>query len=295
MHLEEKIVKIGFIGTGLMGTPMARRLAQHGFNVIAYNRTQSKLIALQKDGIDIASSPVEVLEQADCIILMVTNANAIADLILSRDMQPRLANRGVIQMSTIAPHQSQDIGRTVIALGGDYLEAPVLGSIPQATDGRLIVMVGSTRECFETYRPVLECFGPDPMWMGDIGSAATAKLAMNQLIGSLTAAFALSLGMIQRTGIDVEQFMTIVRQSALYAPTFDKKLQRMCDRNFDNPNFPTKHLLKDMALFTETAEAMGLDSRLSDSVRQIAQWTSEQGFADADYSALYETINPPAS
>ena len=288
-------MKIGFIGTGLMGTPMARRLAQHGFSVIAYNRTQSKLPPLEREGIEVASHPIEVVRQVDCIILMVTNADAIADLILSSDVQPLLANRGVIQMSTIAPHQSQEIGRTVIALGGDYLEAPVLGSIPQAADGSLIVMVGSTPECFEKYRSVLGCFGPDPMWMGDIGTAATAKLAMNQLIGSLTAAFALSLGMIQRTGIDVEQFMTIVRQSALYAPTFDKKLQRMCDRNFDNPNFPTKHLLKDMSLFTETAEAIGLDARLSDSVRQIAQWTSEQGFADADYSALYETINPPVS
>ncbi|MEB3213304.1 MAG: NAD(P)-dependent oxidoreductase [Leptolyngbyaceae bacterium] len=285
-------MNIGLIGTGLMGLPMALRLTDCGFSVKAYNRTPSKTEPLQRAGIPVYETVAELLAEVDCAVVMVTNAEAIADLLLAHEVKPQLSGKGIIQMSTIAPEQSRAIGEQISAAGGEYLEAPVLGSIPQAKDGTLIVMVGATPEQFETYQPVLQCFGSEPLHMGAIGTASATKLAMNQLIGSLTTAFALSLGMVQQAGIDVEQFMTIVRQSALYAPTFDKKLQRMCDRNFENPNFPTKHLLKDMALFAETAQHLGLDARLADSVCQIAQHALEQGFADADYSSLYAAVNP---
>lgn len=286
------MLSIGFIGTGLMGVPMALRLIAEGFEVTAYNRTRSKLEPLERAGAQAADSVTDLVRQSDCMILMVTNAEAIAQLILTDEVKPLLANRLVIQMSTIAPDQSQGIGETVIQAGGEYLEAPVLGSIPQAKDGSLIVMVGGRPEVFEKASPVLKCFGPEPMLMGDVGTAAATKLAMNQLIGSLTTAFSLSLGLVQRAGIDVNQFMDIVRQSALYAPTFDKKLQRMCDRDFSNPNFPAKHLLKDMNLFADAATSAGLDPSLVKSVSQIAQKAVDQGWADADYSALYAAVNP---
>ena len=89
--------------------------------------------------------------------------------------------------------------------------------------------------------------------------------------------------------------MTIVRQSALYAPTFDKKLQRMCDRNFDNPNFPTKHLLKDMNLFADEASAVGINTALVTAVSQIVDQAVQQGLADADYSALFAAVYPDSA
>ncbi|MEL6224038.1 MAG: NAD(P)-dependent oxidoreductase [Cyanobacteria bacterium J06627_8] len=285
-------MNIGLIGTGLMGTPMAIRLLQGGFSVSAYNRTPAKVESIQHVGISVCGTVADLLTTVDCVVLMVTDAEAIASLLLTPAIKPLLSGRGVIQMSTIAPHQSQEIAREIEAVGGEYLEAPVLGSIPQAKEGTLIVMVGSTPELFEKYQRVLMCFGPNPVHTGGVGTASATKLAMNQLIGSLTTAFSLSLGLIQRSGISIEQFMEIVRQSALYAPTFDKKLQRMCDRNFENPNFPTKHLLKDMLLFAETARILGLDTQLPDSVCRVAQQAVDQGFADADYSALYAAVAP---
>jgi 3-hydroxyisobutyrate dehydrogenase len=116
------------------------------------------------------------------------------------------------------------------------------------------------------------------------------------LIGSLTAAFAQSLGLIQAEGIDVETFMAVLRQSALYAPTFDKKLKRMEGRHFADPNFPTKHLLKDMGLFVDTASGGWLRGS---PCRQCAPHGGSQavdaGFADDDYSSLYNILNPPDS
>ena len=102
----------------------------------------------------------------------------------------------------------------------------------------------------------------------------------------------MSLGLVQREGLDLDKFMAIVRESALYAPTFDKKLQRMCDRNFSNPNFPTKHLLKDMNLFMQAAQTQGIDATVAAGVSEVAKKAIAQGLADEDYSAIYSAINP---
>ena len=117
------------------------------------------------------------------------------------------------------------------------------------------------------------------------------KLALNQLIAGLTSTFALSLSFVQQQGVDVEQFMNVVRQSALYAPTFDKKLDRMCDRNFENPNFPTKHLLKDTNLFLNQAAELGLNTKSLEGIKQIIEQAIAIGLAEKDYSAIYSAID----
>ena len=286
------MVKVGFIGTGLMGQPMAQRLLDAGVSVVAYNRTPAKLEPLRKSGAEIVHSPEEAIASSDCVILMLTNAAAIREVLLSEASRQQLSGRTVIQMSTIAPTESREIGDAIAAVGGEYLEAPVLGSIPQAESGELQVMVGATQEQFQKWFELLKHFGSEPLLIGPVGSAAALKLALNQLIASLTTAFALSLGFVQQQGVDVEQFMQILRQSALYAPTFDKKLQRMLDGNYENPNFPTKHLLKDTNLFLTEAQSVQLNVSSLEGVRQILEMTQQLGLADADYSALFAAINP---
>ncbi len=288
----EKNVEIGMIGTGLMGHPMALRLQDCGHNVTAYNRTAAKLQPLQEHGMAIATTPAEVLKNCDCVILMLSDAGAIADTLLTPTTQAALSNCTIIQMGTIAPDESRSLAAQVQQADGTYLEAPVLGSIPQVKAGSLIVMVGSTAEQFQHWQPILQCLGEQVMHIGPVGSGAAIKLAMNQLIGSLTTAFSLSLALVQREQIEVDTFMQIVRNSALYAPTFDKKLERMVNRNFANPNFPTKHLLKDMKLFSQAAETAGLSPVLSESVASVVEQAIAQGLADQDYSALYEAVNP---
>lgn len=284
---------VGFIGTGLMGLPMAERLLAAGLSVIAYNRTSTKLEPLRQAGAAIAQSPIEVLQQADCVLLMLTDATAIQTVLLSPEARSALAGRTIIQMGTIAPAESCAIAAEVEAAGGNYLEAPVLGSIPEAKAGNLIVMVGSSPELFQRWLSLLQHLGPEPQLIGAVGSAAALKLALNQLIGSLTTAFALSLGFVMRQGVDVEAFMNILRDSTLYAPTFDKKLPRMVERNYANPNFPTKHLLKDMNLFLGAAESVGLNVSSLEGVRTILEIAQKMNLAEADYSALFSAVNPP--
>ncbi|MDY7021671.1 MAG: NAD(P)-dependent oxidoreductase [Cyanobacteriota bacterium] len=284
-------MKIGLIGTGLMGQPMALRLVEANFEVIAYNRTASKLESLKRSGVQVADSPQSLIAASRCIILMLADGLAIETVLLSLESQHKLLGKTVIQMGTIAPQESRSIAEQVTKLGGEYLEAPVLGSIPQVKAGTLQVMVGATEAQFEQWKQLLATFG-EPMLIGSVGAAAATKLALNQLIAALTSAFGLSLNFVQHQGADVEKFMQILRESALYAPTFDKKLQRMQEGNYANPNFPTKHLLKDTNLFLKEATTLGLNASSLEGVKSLIEVALELGKADDDYSALFEGIKP---
>lgn len=288
-------MKYGLIGTGLMGFPMATQLLKAGLPLSVFNRTREKAQPLADLGAAIASTPGEVLVAADCVLLMLTDTAAIRATILSDEARPHLANRTIIQMGTIAPSESRSLVEDIQVAGGEYIEAPVLGSIPQVKEGSLIVMVGATEQQFADWRSLLQVFGPEPTLVGPVGTAMALKLAMNQLIATLTNAFALSLGFVQRQGVEIDTFMEVVRESALYAPTFDKKLARMCDRNFDNPNFPSKHLAKDIGLFLREADDCGLMTDSLAGVQSVVARTISLGLTDADYSALYAAVNPESS
>lgn len=292
-------MKVGVVGTGLMGAPMALRLLSAGHQVWVYNRTQARLKPLELAGAISCLTVEALVAQVDVLILMVTNGAAIRTLLLPDRAAPSavegvatLANRTVIQMGTIAPLESRALQQEFSQRGANYLEAPVLGSIPEAKNGKLIVMVGAEPDSYRQWSPLLHCFGDRVYHAGPVGAGAALKLAMNQLIGSLTAAFAQSLGLMQQEGIDTDLFMDVLRQSAVYAPTFDKKLKRMKTRNFADPNFPAKHLLKDMTLFVEAARAAGLEPLPAESVQKIVERVVRSGLADDDYSALFNIISP---
>lgn len=276
-----------------MGLPMAQRLVGSGEDVIAYNRTREKLVPLSEQGVVIADTPAQVLDQSQVVILMLSNADAIREVLLSAETQPHLNGKTVIQMGTIGPDQSRTLHHDIQQVGGAYLEAPVLGSIPEAQNGTLLVMVGSSDDHYQQWQPLLQQFGEQPRHIGPVGTAAALKLALNQLIAALTSAFSLSLGFVQQHGVEVDVFMDILRQSALYAPTFDKKLQRMVDRNFANPNFPTKHLLKDTRLFLQEAAPTSLKTDSLTGIAALLEQACNMGLAETDYSAIFAAINPP--
>ena len=282
----------GLMGTGLMGLPLAERLLAVELPLTIYNRTPEKAAVLVDVGATLAAQPRDLLLSADCILLMLTDGAAMRELLFTEETLPLLKDRTLIQMGTIAPQESRDFQETIAAAGGTYLECPVLGSIPEAQSGQLLLMVGSTPEQFSTWTPLLSHFGPNPRYIGPVGTAMALKLALNQLIAGLTSSFALSLGFVQQQGVEVRQFMEILRESALYAPTFDKKLQRMLDRNFANPNFPVKHLVKDVGLFLQESQTLPLNAATLATIAEILQETIAAGLADSDYSALFETMVP---
>lgn len=283
-------MKVAFLGTGLMGLPMAQRLLAADIELIAYNRTPEKLEPLRAAGAQIVIKPREAIRSADCIVLMLSNAAAIYHVLLTDTSSHTLSGRSIIQMGTINPLESQEIRDTVVAAGGEYIEAPVLGSIPEAQTGKLIIMVGGEEEQYQRHLKLLQNFGKDPVYIGPVGSASNLTLALNQLIASLTTSFALSLAFIQLQGIDVDLFMQILRQSKLYAPTFDQNLRRMLDGNYTNANLPTKQLIKEIDLFISEAKSLGLNLSSIEGVRQILHATMKMSYPEDDYSSVFPAI-----
>lgn len=285
-------MKLSILGMGLMGRAIALRLHGLGHQVTVWNRSPTPLPTLVGEGLKRAASPAEAVSVSELSILVVSDARAIREVLFSPP-RPDLAGRIIVQMGTIAPQESRELSDLALAAGGAYLEAPVLGSLPEAEQGRLIVMAGGSEELFERCRPVLADLGADPRLIGPVGHGAALKLAMNQLIASLTAGFSLSLGLVRASAIDVAQFMDLLRGSALYAPTFDKKLPRMLEDDYGRPNFPLQHLRKDVRLFRAAAAETGQDQRLLEALEGLLASGCDAGLAGLDYSAVFRVINPP--
>nr|WP_093189374.1 NAD(P)-dependent oxidoreductase [Thiocapsa sp. KS1] len=284
-------MKTAVLGLGLMGSEIALRLKRQGREVICWNRGEVNRDAAARRGLDLVQTPAEAVADSELVLLVLSDAAAITDTLFDPADPVELRGRVLIQMGTIAPEESRAIAERVASLGGDYLEAPVLGSLPEAREGTLILMAGGERDLFERCRPILRDLSRDPQWIGPVGQGAALKLAMNQLIAGLTASFATSLALVRREGIDVELFMTLLRSSALHAKTFDKKLDKYLSHDYAGASFPLKHLRKDVRLFARVGEAAGLDTRVISAIEAVCADAAAAGLADQDYSALYEVLS----
>ena len=279
------------MGIGLMGQAFVERYLSQGFTVRIFNRSHDHIKDLAESGVIVCSTADELISLSSTIILMVSDAEAINNL-MQLDKQKDLQGKTILQMATISPRQSKEIGEIISSCGGHYLEAPVLGSIPEAKTGTLIIMAGGSKDVFEDVLPALQVLGTAPRYIGETGSAAALKLAMNQLIASLTAGFSLSLGYAIKNDVDTDLFMETVRESALYAKTYDKKLQKYLHRDFGTANFSTRHLLKDIRLFIDDAKAAGLNTDALEGIERITNKTVENGLDLMDYSSIYQVIYP---
>jgi len=283
---------ITLLGIGLLGRAIAERLQSVGHTVTVYNRTTTKALPLQACGITVVTRPEEAIAQADCVVLMLADAAAIRAVLLTPTSLAVLRSKTVIQMGTIAQDESLALQTEIERVGGSYCEAPVLGSLAEAQAGTLLVMVGGTEGQFVQWGPLFRSLGREPRLIGPAGKAASLKLALNQLIVAEISAFALSLGLVQRAGLPVETFMAILRESALFAPAFEKKLPRLLTRDYQHPNFSTRHLLKDAELFLREASSYALTTSSLEGIRPLLERSIEQGLGDSDYSAIFEVINP---
>jgi 3-hydroxyisobutyrate dehydrogenase-like beta-hydroxyacid dehydrogenase len=281
---------VALLGTGLLGAPMALRLAATGLSVTVWNRTAARAEALRAAALEAVATPAQALGAAQVAILVLADAPAIRAVLGAPGVEHALAGRTIVQMGTIGPDESRAFAGEVAARAGEWVEAPVLGSIPQADSGTLQVMVGGTEEQLRRLEPLLSRLGKDVRLVGPVGQAAALKLALNQLIGSLTAAFATSLAFAKASGIPPGLFMDVLRPSALYAPTFDKKLGRMLDGEYENPTFPLRLLRKDVELFARAARAAGVAPRVAEAVLDVVDAAAARGLSEADYASLAEGL-----
>jgi 3-hydroxyisobutyrate dehydrogenase len=279
------MASIALLGTGLLGTAIGQRLLQRGHQLRVWNRTATNTATL----VDAGATSIDQLKGAtsgcDTVISVLRDGPCSSSVIAE------LADLGgatLIGMGTMGISESRALELQVQQQGGSYLEAPVLGSKPEALKGTLLVMAGGGEETFQKQQPLLADLSNQPRLMGPVGSGMASKLALNQLIASLTHGFSVALRLIQAADVPVEQFMEVLRPSAVYAPTYDKKLERMLSGHYSSPNFSTALLRKDLALFLRESSTLGVNAGGLESLLVLLEEGSGSDLDGLDYCALHQ-------
>ncbi len=250
-------MEISLLGTGLLGAAIGERLLMSRHPLTVWNRHGERSAPLQALGATVAATPADAVAASELVITVLSDGPTTRAVLLEQAGEA-LKGRLVLQVATIAPQESRELAAALAERGAELLEVPVLASL-----------------------------GGEPQLLGPVAAALTTKLALNQLIASLTHSFSLSLHLVQRAGVEVEAFMAILRASALYAPTFDKKLAKELADDYDNPNFPTAHLRKDLQLFLQTARELGLETAGLEGLAALLEGATASGLDALDYSALH--------
>jgi 3-hydroxyisobutyrate dehydrogenase len=273
------------LGTGLLGAAIGQRLLEMGHTLNVWNRNPARCAALVEAGAQLLNHPAEGLESASAVITVLRDGPVTAEVVRSLGS---LRGLPIIPMGTMGISESLALAEQVQSQGGSYLEAPVLGSRPEALQGTLLVMAGGEQSVFDAQLPLLRQLASEPRLMGPVGTAAAAKLALNQLIASLTHGYSLALRLVEASGLDINRFMEVLRPSALYAPTVDKKLERMMSHHYGDPNFSTSLLRKDLLLFLKEAQWAGVNATALNGLASLLERAEGTDLDNGDYSALHE-------
>lgn len=250
--MKSEGLNIGWIGLGKMGKPMSQRLIEAGYSIMVYNRTKNKEIPLKEEGAATASSPKELLEKADVVFLMVSDDQAIEDLFSGENglLYADVREKVVVNMSTVSPAISREMSEALGNRGNFYLDAPVSGSVKQANEASLVIIAGGKRDIFERTKPLLETLGKKAIYTGDTGTGNLTKLAVNTFLGIVTQGLAEVIRFSQTKGVDTEDLLEIINNSALGSPFIKIKGEAVLQENYQAA-FTLNHLTKDLRLATE--------------------------------------------
>lgn len=277
---------IGFIGLGLMGGPMAMRLLSNGYHVLLFNRTKEKAQNHIAHGAVWMESPAELAASADIVITMLTNDAALQDV--SEAVRRSLRRGGIhIDCSTVSPSLTSILEKEYALQENGFLHSPVLGSIPQATDGTLLLFVGGNETVFQQAQPVLKILGSKIWRFPSAAQASSMKLIMNSFIGGMIATLSQALAHGKTADVDGRMILDVLSHSALNSTMYQTKGASILDNNFA-PRFFLENLLKDTNLFRDAAAHGGVRTPIADTVGVLLREAIEKGYARDDYSALYK-------
>lgn len=289
--------RIGFIGLGLMGLPMAQNLLQAGYPLVAHNRSPQPLATLAKAGATLADSPQAVAQQCDVVITCLPDGPDVEAVVLTDNGLLAGANPGLllIDMSTIAATTSRQIYATLAAHGVAALDAPVSGGDIGARAGTLSIMVGGDRAAYERALPILQVLGQNIIHMGATGSGQVTK-ACNQIVVALTVqAVAEALTLAQKSGVDPAKVRTALLGGFAQSRVLEVHGQRMIDRSF-SPGFRLNLHRKDLNIALQTGKIAGVPLLGTSQIAVLMDALIAQGHGDRDNAAialLYEMLSQP--
>jgi 3-hydroxyisobutyrate dehydrogenase-like beta-hydroxyacid dehydrogenase len=286
------MAKLGFLGLGLMGGPMARNLLKAGHEVALWSNTHAKAEQLASETGGMAcATPAEVAQHAECVFLCVGDSTMSDTVILGPDGIKQGGKKGliVVDASTVSPSSSRHTHEELAKAGIDFLGAPCTGSTPGAINGTLTFMVGGAEQVFERVRPWLEVMGKKLYYCGGPGMGLHAKLTQNLVLSNLLQAFNEGIVLSTKAGVDPKLMLDILTNSAAKSGLIDYKAPFIFRRDFET-NFSVKWMHKDMGLMLESAQELSVPLFLTSLSRQLFQAAITSGYGEEDICSTIKVL-----
>jgi 3-hydroxyisobutyrate dehydrogenase-like beta-hydroxyacid dehydrogenase len=285
-------MKIGFIGLGIMGSRMAANLQKRGHCLVVFNRTREKADPLVAQGAIWADSPAALAPDVEVIFTMLAHPGAVEEAALGKDgFLPQLRPGQIwIDCSTVNPSFSRRMAAEARARGIRFLGAPVSGSKGQAALAKLTFLAGGDASDLETCRILLECMGKRIIHCGGPGMGASLKMVMNQLLGTVMAAFAEGLVLGESLGLSREILFEALLGGPAAAPFLALKRERIESGNYESADFPLRWLQKDLHLAAMSAYETGAVMPLTNVAKEIYCFAIREGHGNEDFSVIYQYL-----
>lgn len=279
--------RIAFLGLGIMGSRMCRRLLGAGFDVTIWNRSPGKSDALVQEGARAAPCPRDASSDVDVVMTMLGDPASVREVVLG----PQGVVEGIrpgnllIDFTTVDPETPRDLNRALSQRGVSFLEAPVTGSKPAAASGELVLMVGGDAAVLERARPALDPIAKKIVHMGRVGSGARMKLLNNLVIAGAMQSLYEGLVLGRQGGLGYDAMLEVLMASASASPLLRMKGGAVKDRNFET-NFSVKHMAKDIHLALEEAHRQHVALPILSTVHTLYESALAQGLGEEDIAAL---------
>lgn len=288
-------MRVGLIGLGVMGAPMAERLMGAGHALTVFNRTREKAGPLLERGAAWADSPAEVAARSEIVLSIVTDPAAVEAIAFSESgILAGLGSDSVhCDLSTVGPGWARRIAARYAEAGRRFVQAPVLGSKRQIEEGVLLVFGGGAEEDVARCEPAWRAFAARIWRLPTADQAATTKLACNLLIAHMILGLGQSLVFAQKGGVSPAKILEIFDASALGAPMYRSKGKTLLERNF-NANFYVQHMLKDLCLAADAGRETATPLPLNGLSRELFIAAAQQGWGEEDYSAVVKVLEQMA-
>ena len=278
--------RVGVIGLGLMGAPMAANFIKAGFPVTVWNRTAEKSQKLAKLGATVASSPAELAAQVDILLTIVSDPPALEEVLWGKGALGALkSGSALIDSSTVSPALARRVAKACAEKSVGFLDAPVTGGTWGAEKGELVFMIGGEKATFERVKPFLEAVGKKFFLLGPNGAGQTVKLAMNLILALEVEALAEGLELVTRAGVEGEKLIEVLQSSMGRAPVLDVKAPVILKRDFA-PSFPLRLMHKDIRLAMELAKENGLELPAGSAAYRAYSSVKSAAKSDVDYAAI---------
>lgn len=280
--------KLGWIGLGHMGEPMANNLLQAGYIVNVYNRSPEKTASLVESGAINLNSPKEVADQSDIIFIMLSNSEAVKAVLTNDNGILNTIHPGkiIVDMSTISPEDSLSNAKLVSDRGGIYLDAPVSGSVGPARAGQLVILVGGDKKAIDICQPYFNLLGKETIHFGSSSKGSSAKLAINLLLGIIGQGIGETLILAEKSGLDREKVLEMISLSAINTTLYQGKKDMYRKEDFPSA-FMLEHMTKDLGLVKAEADHLGTKLPLAEVAYNTYRSANENGKGKLDMAAVY--------